>query len=379
MLCTSILSEVVLGFLLWSGWLGTMPTSDAPQPEYGPAYQAYPALPVGTSCPQACVECPAPVCYSQPTSPCPVAPSGVEVCKILSLPPHLAACDMKEVFNTAAATSGHGKKPCYWKIQSIVKSPVADGLEVEITLHADNDGVKEEYKAKKVLVFDSVTDVTLSGNHPEPVCIRVVARRPVPQVVMTAAAAVWSAPCQAYGMPMMPSMPMYCPPPTPPVAQIFINDASPRRIPEPIPVYGPYPSYVPPSPIMPASLTLPAPTLVPVAYPVHRASVRLVYESGKPRLSVKSEGMTTECLRMKLEAGAAGAVRLSAGKNRVHLAGTKWKAEAERIELGDDGRIVLTGHVKLMSDKLGVCAVIKADRVCVEVKAGKFEKIVASK
>ena len=112
---------------------------------------------------------------------------------------------------------------------------------------------------------------------------------------------------------------------------------------------------------------------------VHRSSVKLVYESGKPRLCVKSEGTTTECLRMKLESGATGAVRLAAGKNRVHLVGNKWKAEADRIEVGDDGRIVLAGHVKLTSDKLGVCAAVKAERLCVEVKAGKFEKIVESK
>ena len=40
---------------------------------------------------------------------------------------------------------------------------------------------------------------------------------------------------------------------------------------------------------------------------------------------------------------------------------------------------MLAGHVKLTADKLGVCAAVKAERLCVEVKAGKFEKIVESK
>lgn len=373
MLCTSILSEVVLGFMMWSGWLGISTGSEKtyPCPEYVqvPAGQEYGPPLVGTACPQACVGYPAPSYYPQPTPPYSTT-AGVEVCKILSLPRHLAACDVKEVFNTQGATSMPCKKPCSWKIESVVKAPIYDGLEVEITLRADHCGVKEVYKTTKALVFDSVTDVTLEGAHPEPVCLRVVARRPA-QPRMSVNAVVWGQPSQACnqpflfnGMPMMPPMPYPVPAPLQPVAwNAGVSD--------PIPLNPPSP-YTLPSPIVYPS----SPIMTPV---VHRASVKLVYEAGKSRLCVKSEGMTTECLRMKLETGAAGAVRLSAGKNHVHLVGNKWKAEADCIELGDDGRIVLAGHVKLTSDKLGVCAVVTADRVCVEVKGGKFEKIVASK
>ena len=145
-------------------------------------------------------------------------------------------------------------------------------------------------------------------------------------------------------------------------------------IPEPISVQNPTP-YIDflPSAIAPVSHSRPTET------PVRRASVKLVYASGKPCLSIQSEGMTTECARMKLETSAAGSIRLAAGKNRVHVSGSNWKAQADRIELGDDGRIVLAGHVKLTAENLGTDAAVTAERLCVEVKAGKFEKIVAQK
>jgi hypothetical protein len=377
MLCTSILSEIVLGFMMWTGWLGTSTWSEQhyPCPELVqvPAGQQY-GPPVGTACPQACIAYPAPACPLQDNPLCPVDANGIEIVKILSLPPHLAACDMKDVFNRCAGTSMPCKTPCSWKIHSVVKSAAAGRVEVEFTLIAEKCDVKEVYKATKALVFDSVTDVTLEGTYPEPVCVRVVARPPAPP--MPAPVAIWGQPSQACnqpfllnGMPMLPPMPVAYTAPMPPIWNTGMSDPIPLEAPSP---YAPV-TYTAPLPIGSTPATLPAPT------PVHRASVKLVYESGKARLCVKSAGMTTECLRMKLEAGAAGAVRLSAGKNRVHLAGNKWKAEADCIELGDDGRIVLAGHVKLTSDKLGVCAAVKAERLCVEVKAGKFEKIVESK
>ena len=378
MLCTSILSEVVLGFMLWSGWLGLMQASDTPQPEHAPAVlQGYaPAMPVGYPAPASYPQVGG--CYGatcQPCMPAPLVADGLEVCKIQSLPKHLAACDLVQTSPYGAPTSGTArmpcKKPCSWSFQTGVKERTSDGVIAEVTLHANNDGVKETYTGKKLLRYDTPTDMVLSGDHPEPVCIQVMAR-------------AGSAPL---AMPMM-SLPAFgCPPMTaPPMPPIYPVQSA--RIPDPIPLVAmpmaqpyPYPQspwslpaggYAP-GQILPVGLSIPEPK------PTHRASVKLVYESGKARLSVKSAGMTSECLRMKLETGAAGAVRLSAGKNHVHIVGTKWKAEADRVEFGDDGRIVLVGHVKLMSEKLGVCAAVKADRLCVQVMAGKFEKIVDQK
>ena len=380
MLCTSILSEVVLGFMLWSGWLGAVQTSESPMPECSPeASQGYypSGMAGGMPCPQACY--PAPVCQPLMT-PSQIA-DGVEIRKIQSLPSHLAACDIVQPSPNGAPVSGTTmmpcKKPCFWSFQTAVMGRSPTGVIADVTMNANNAGVKETYSSRHFLRYDTPTNLVLSGDQPEPVCVQVVARATDYPQALPQSAPMMPPPMPQYGLPMLPP-PMYLPMPVPALSPIYPTQST--RIPDPLPLVAapipmPQPEMYRPwsSPLTPVSLSIPAPT------PAHRATVKVVYESGKARLCVQSEGMTTECLRMKLEAGAAGAVRLSAGKNHVHIVGTKWKAQADRIELGNDGRIVLTGHVKLLSDKLGVCAAIKADQVCVQIKAGKFEKIIDQK
>ena len=411
MLCTSILSEVVLGFLLWSGLFGTMHTSDAPMTEgasaASPAYA--PSMPVVQACPQASSGLPAPMycpegMSGQACMPCP-APMKCQNADVLQFRttdagpgcPVVCEVPLEQCPGVSGAVELRPKKVCFWFMKHKVTERTATGCQLAVSLEYKRQGVIQTYLGKQKICFDTPTSMVLAGDQPEPVCVQVVARAtctpaPMPSTAMPvlpspAPGVVFSQPFLLRGIPMMPpSAPVCLPMPAPALPPIYPVQSA--RIPDPIPlaaapmpspyalqwqVPGGNPSYVTPYCVTPVGLSVPAPK------PARRASVKLVYESGKARLCINSEGTSMECLRMKLEAGAAGAVRLSAGKNHVHIAGTKWNAQADGIEIGDDGRIVLAGHVKLMSDKLGVCAAVKADRLCVQVKAGKFEKIVDQK
>lgn len=374
MLCTSILSEVVLGFMLWSGLFGTMHTSDAPMTEgasaASPAYA--PSMPVVQACPQASSGLPAPMCYPEVMSgqacmPCP-APMKCQNADVLQFRttdagpgcPVFCEVPLEQCPGVSGAVELRPKKVCFWFMKHKVTERTATGCQLAVSLEYKRQGVIQTYLGKQKICFDTPTSMVLSGDQPEPVCVQVVARATATPVAMPSCA-----------MPMMPTQaPLCLPMPAPGFPLIYPVQSA--RIPDPIPLAILAPPFFQSYPSMSPAIMIPP-------KPAHRASVKLVYESGKARLRLESEGTSMECLRMKLEAGAAGAVRLSAGKNHVHIAGMKWNAQADSIELGDDGRIVLAGHVKLMSDKLGVCAAIKADRLCVQVKAGKFEKIVDQK
>jgi hypothetical protein len=115
----------------------------------------------------------------------------------------------------------------------------------------------------------------------------------------------------------------------------------------------------------------------PRAYPVHHSShLRIVHESGKARVQIKSkDGLCSTSARIKVSTDSVGCLHFAAGAKHVHVSGTMWKAQADHVELFDDGRMVLSGHVKVVSDKVGVCASLKAEHVCLRVKHGKVEKI----
>jgi hypothetical protein len=141
------------------------------------------------------------------------------------------------------------------------------------------------------------------------------------------------------------------------------------------------PGYLPYPPVMLTSIPVPMnpPVLPPIdakVYKLHRTShISVVHESGKAKLQMRKDGVCSTAVRMKLATDEAGCLRFAAGKHHVHLTGKMWKASADSVELYDDGRLILTGHVKVASDKAGVCASLKAERVLLRVKHGKVEKI----
>jgi hypothetical protein len=104
-------------------------------------------------------------------------------------------------------------------------------------------------------------------------------------------------------------------------------------------------------------------------------SIEIVHNGGKSRLHVTGGDCATTCVRMVVERGQTGALSMAAGKKYVHVNGKKWKAHANRVQICPDGRVLLLGNVKFLSDKVGVCTSVKADKLCVRVKQGCCDRI----
>ncbi len=110
------------------------------------------------------------------------------------------------------------------------------------------------------------------------------------------------------------------------------------------------------------------------------AEFLLVKHEGKSRVEMKSgDGRCVRVLRMEMQAPGAGPFKLCAGKKQLHVSGRQWKATADSACMGADGKLVLTGHVKLVSANVGVCASVKAERVCVQLRDGRVEMVLDKK
>src|SRR5262249_11706211 len=106
------------------------------------------------------------------------------------------------------------------------------------------------------------------------------------------------------------------------------------------------------------------------------AQVEIVRKCGKARLHMTGDGCSTTCVRMVVDRGQTGPLKVAAGQKHIHVHGKKWKAHADHVQIGADGRVVLCGHVKLISDKIGVCTSVKAEKLCIQVKHGCLDCIV---
>jgi hypothetical protein len=143
--------------------------------------------------------------------------------------------------------------------------------------------------------------------------------------------------------------------------------------PLPYPPPMPYPQPMPPSPdVMPVAVPCVPPAPV---EPPGTSRFRIVKENGKSRLEMKgADGNRATCVRLALKTRSASSLRLCAGKKQVHVYGRSWKAAADKVETSPDGALVLlSGHVKLASNKAGSDAKVKAERVCVQLRDGHVE------
>jgi hypothetical protein len=227
-----------------------------------------------------------------------------------------------------------------------------------------------EYHGEKKVHPETPTNVVLGGDDPEPISAEVL----VKAVAMPyAVAPVYSSPpmpAVALQYPTAPTCPapVTCPAPAPPAVAVM---------PAPMPVPAP-------SVYLPEPMALPAPTPVVerctateiVQTCCSAAHVELVRCCHKCTLAVKCEGVCAKSVRMTLDKGECGPLTVAAGKKYVHVHGKKWTASADEVEILGDGRVLLKGHVKLLSDTVGVCASVRADQLCVKVKNGSFEKII---
>jgi hypothetical protein len=281
----------------------------------------------------------------------------------------------------------------------------------------------EELTGKQGIHTETVTGMVLSGPQPEPCCAEVMVSGPK---VLTAPVALAPACCPANCQPRRPALgcltmpapppppapvgkpappPPVCAPPAPPVAVNRWIVAPPRPMQQPM-VTGPSLEYVPF--IAPPGVNwVPAPLPEPVPFPPfnpnqpnmvfatrslppnamrrslprpgpetdHPSHVCVVRESGKSRLAMAKDDCCSLSVRMSLEAPQIGVLQFAAGAKYVHVSGRMWKASADEVDMYPDGRVILTGHVKIVSDKAGVATALKANHVCLHVKDGKVKKV----
>lgn len=213
-----------------------------------------------------------------------------------------------------------------------------------------------EFHDRRTVRLNTVTNLVLANDGPEPCCAEVTVREVTSEPQPPQAACLpcpYVCPVSSYTMPA----PMPCPTAT------CYPMPSCAPLPEPIPVARPCVS-----PFQPCAAMAPATT--------RTSRLSIVRDKEKSRVRISSPESSITCVRMTMEGGEAGKLIVTAGKKRVHVKGKEWKAEAERIDIRSDGMIVLRGQVKLLSDKIGVCASVKADELHVKVKHGEFDRII---
>jgi hypothetical protein len=321
--------------------------------------------------------CPGQACGVPVGVPMPAMPAMADVCLYevrVKIGKHYCTTVMMPADNIPLAMLGcHVEKMPYCQHLQLRLEDTKDGC-VKLHLHANRGQLgcggypaMTAYQGSKKVHPDTVANVLLGGDEAEPLCAEVLVKAVAANAMVPPVACM---PC--------PPDARWCPPPMP--------YAMPMPQPAPAQVAMPAPMPVPaPSIYLPEPLPLPAPA--PAAPVVERcvatvpakaccAHVELVRCCHKSTLAVQCEGVSAKGVRMTIDKGECGSLTVAAGKKSVHVHGKKWKAFADKVEIQADGRVLLSGHVKLLSEKLGVCASVKADKMCVQVKDGAFEKIV---
>jgi hypothetical protein len=307
--------------------------------------------------------------------------------------PKVALANGSHCFVAAQMQDGKGK-PFSWGLH-VRHLGTEDGMaRLDLSLRG---GSKKYHSEVKAPLGKEVT-VALGGDTAEPLCVGV-------RVDCKPGAKGQSAPMAACSVPQAAQAPMLKPhvlmPPPLPVASpvMAFQPMMPPPMPVstveavPAPCVGTYNVLPFPAPVPQAAVTMPYPNQ-PVSYPVltpppvpsftpvgyHAAApgktVRLVKEDGRPKVQVHGPMGVTRAVRMTTEDGPCGKLSLSAGERYVHVSGHDWKAQAGHVEVTPDGRVVLSGNVKLTCSKLGDGVSVSGSRVCIVVKGGYFVELV---
>jgi hypothetical protein len=144
----------------------------------------------------------------------------------------------------------------------------------------------------------------------------------------------------------------------------------------------PPPAVAPPWPGMMMPAPMPVPVMaVPVPAPARPAAgsvVRAVSAEGKACLEVRGAGAPCmRCKSMVLEAPHGDEVKLTAGKGRVVIHGPDMTAWADGVRTAGRHRLVLVGHVRLVSHHDGNETHVKADVLEVSLKGDHVEVLAA--
>lgn len=432
----TLLSDFILALSFWCGPPMDHPLADAYYPCYSEACHCPKDSPCKAGCSRDACCCQATACggYAASCSPNPTvihipAPAPVTPDYALAVPRFYEVQLKLDKHNWLSMALAGGEPgvveiphPAYkdrvCRLMVHLKPAGKDSVKMALGLHQLGQNWRPYpkmtlFKGMKEVYFETPTNVVLSGDEPEPynaqVFVKAVDAPMLGAMAMPCPACPPGLPCaacppyasypanppyqpQQWAVPTMPPQVAYVPvaPPLPPMpappsaAYVF-----PPLPPMP-PMHAPPRIAYPPSvATLPEPLPLPAQPVPPPAPYIERCTatvsanaactstlVGLVRCCNKSTLAMKSDGLSTTSVRMTIDKGEVGPLTVSAGKKYVHVSGKKWKAQAEQVEICADGRVILSGHVKLLSDKIGVCASVKAEKLCVQVKQGKFQAIV---
>ncbi|MFO0878965.1 MAG: hypothetical protein U0840_16605 [Gemmataceae bacterium] len=232
-----------------------------------------------------------------------------------------------------------------------VKNSVAD-LDLRLTcISSRGEQVGGGFHDRRKVMVNQPTLLTLKNDGPEPCCVEVTVHDHQPMMPAPVPVQVVSSPWER-NVPATCQVGMPCVLPMPQVASL----------PEPLPVAMPVSS----TPQVALANQLPRNT-----------HLSLVKSGEKSRVQMKSDGRCLTCGVLTLE-GETGKLRIAPGKKQVHLEGTRWKAQADQIDLinlRDDGVVILKGNVRLSAERIGVGATVRAKELRVQIRQGQFEKI----
>lgn len=247
-------------------------------------------------------------------------------------------------------------------------SSVLVDLGINMTQHQPGPGAMRKLRTQRQLPLGKAVEVVLADGGPEPICAEVKVET-VPLPMAAPVAFVSPCPdgvaCQRIGVDFTSNPPVF----HRPVSQMPKAFFSGNQLPEPTPIG--FPSTTPENPIRLTSATTKAARLL------RNTRLRVIREGEKSKLQCEEESGNLTCSRMTRDMGQAGTLHLSASKERVHLCGVDWKAQADQVEIREDGRVVLRGHAKISCEKMGTGATIRAEECCFMVRNGAFEKILS--
>ncbi|MFO0844845.1 MAG: hypothetical protein U0797_21010 [Gemmataceae bacterium] len=312
--------------------------------------------------------------------PAPMKAYRVEVrftsCPKNELPPVKTCALVREKMPAAVSSvAWHADKQMH---QATVSTAIKEvrGDKVDLDLNVVCAGAKPCCcQCVETVPLNMKRDLVLKGDGPEPYCAEVtvteVTELPAPLCVATGSTGL---PCPTSPITQCAAtVPACCPPggcPTPACCPPSVCPASMAlQMPPNYPVAQPIPCMPPPTPVQLCTVTTPG-------RPMRTSHLAIVRDGDKARVKMTCGDSGVTSARMTVEGGEAGSLTVSCGAKCVHVTGKSWKAQAESIDVREDGTVTLRGHVRLTADRLGSSVSVKADVLCVKLTRGAFERIV---
>jgi hypothetical protein len=165
--------------------------------------------------------------------------------------------------------------------------------------------------------------------------------------------------------------------PSPTSQAVPVGYQAPHPVPLPAPPnpFPPYPMPMPPPAPVASCVALSSP---PMMHPATRVCV--VHAKDKSHLEMMADdGTCTVFKKIVVKTPGCDSLAVTTCKTKVKVAGKTWRATAEKVEVGQQGKILLTGCVHLVCTKTNGNTCIKADFVRVNSQDGRVEVLMEMK